>query len=203
MYRNNIGYRSYKDEPDHIRKIRQSCPDNLKKMQMSYDECRILSLLLKMIKAERVLELGTLVGCSTAWIANSLSGHNPKVVSIEKSQNNYQLAVDNIKSAGLDNIVELINCDALEALKSYIGKPLFDAVFIDAKKVEYKKYLDLTKQIVRPGGLIIADNTLMIENTSDAISNAIIGFNQSVEDDQELESAMLPTVAGMTVMIRK
>jgi caffeoyl-CoA O-methyltransferase len=193
----------YLPEPKYISAIRDSCPDHLKKMQMSYDECRILSLLLKMIMAENVLELGTLIGCSTAWIAHSLSGNNPKVISIEKSLNNYNIAKENIASARLNNIVELVNCDAIEFLEKYRSKRLFDAIFIDARKVDYSKYLKLAKQYVRAGGLIIADNTLMLYDVPQEIATEIRKFNVLVENDSELVSVILPTTSGMTVIMKK
>ncbi len=193
----------YLPEPDYIKIIRDSCPGSLKKMQMSHEECRIMSFFLRMIRAERVLELGTLVGCSTAWIAHSLSGTQSQVVSVEKSVNNYNLASVNIEAAGLEKIVDLINNDAITVLESYMGKPQFDAVFIDAKKVEYCRYLELAKSCVRSGGLIIADNTLMINESIPEISTMIREFNLLVENDHDLISVILPTVAGMTIMIKK
>ena len=193
----------YLPEPSHIKAIRDSCPENLKKMQMSHGECRILSLLLQMIRAERVLELGTLVGCSTAWIAHSLCGDKPLVVSVEKSINNYSLAKANINSAGLNNIVQLVNGDAIEFLESCSGDRLFDAIFIDAKKVEYSIYLKLAKLSVRDFGLIIVDNTLMIDEKIPEISAEIRKFNALVENDSELVSVILPTIAGLTVIMKK
>ena len=193
----------YLPEPEPFRTIRESCPYNLKKMQMSYDECRILTVMLKMIKAEKVLELGTLVGCSTAWIAHSLCGNQPLVVSVEKSINHYNMAKANIEAAGLDKIVYLINSDAINVLESYVGQAQFDAIFIDAKKIEYGRYLSLAKNCVRSGGLIIADNTLMAEAELGEIATEIRKFNHMVENDPDLMSVILPTVAGMTVMIRR
>ena len=193
----------YLPEPDYIKIIRNSCPDKLKKMQMSYEECRIMSFFLHMIRAEKVIELGTLVGCSTAWIAHSLLGNEPKVISVEKSINNYNIAKANIELAGLTNIVQLINSDAISFLESYIDKPKVDAIFIDAKKVEYCNYLNLAKSYVRSGGLIITDNTLMVDNSILEISTAMRAFNLLVENDPDLISVIIPTVAGMTIMLKK
>jgi predicted O-methyltransferase YrrM len=193
----------YLPEPKVLKAIRDSCPHNLKKMQMSYDECRILSLCLKMIKAEKVLELGTLVGCSTAWIANALTGAQPIVVSVEKSTHHYKLAQANINRAGLQKLVRIINSDAISVLESYVGQELFDAIIIDAKKIEYSNYLKLAKLSLRSGGLIIADNTLMIDDALGEISAEITKFNHIVENDPDLVSIILPTTAGMTVILKQ
>ena len=107
----------YNDEPDEIKIIRESCPEGLKKMQMSYNECRILSVLLQSIKANKVLELGTLVGCSTAWIAQSLSGESPIVISVEKSIKHYEFAKNNINQFYLKDRIKLIYGECLDFLK--------------------------------------------------------------------------------------
>lgn len=188
----------YGDEPHEIRKIRESCPKGLRKMQMSHSECRILSFFLKVIKANKVLELGTLVGCSTAWIATSLSGNSPLVVSVEKSLNNYNLAKKNLDGFYLKERIELLLDDAKEFLTTC--KTQFDAIFIDAKKLEYKEYLPLSKKRLRSSGFLIADNTLMLDNDRmPELSKAIHDFNLIVEADPELNSIIIPTGAGMTI----
>lgn len=189
----------YKPEPIHIKKIRESCPENLKKMQMSYPECRVLSFLLGVIKANKVLELGTLVGCSAAWIAESLSGDNPLVVTVEKSLDNYEIAKKNLST---NKRVKLVHGDALEFFWSCTE--MFDAIFIDAKKREYKAYLELSKKHLREGGMLIADNTLMIDYEAiPEISEAVHEFNSLIESDNDLTSVIIPTVSGLTVAIKR
>lgn len=189
----------YKSEPNHIREIRESCPENLKKMQMSHSECKLLSFLLKSINANRVLELGTLVGCSASWIAESLSGENSLVTTVEKSINNYEIAKRNLSG---DKRIKLVHEDALEFLKSC--NETFDAVFIDAKKVEYKAYLKAAKGLLREGGLLIADNTLMIDyEVIPEISKAVHEFNSLIELDHDLISVIIPTSSGLTVAIKR
>lgn len=189
----------YKSESDHIRKIRESCPENLKKMQMSHSECKLLSFLLKSINANRVLELGTLVGCSASWIAESLSGENSLVTTVEKSINNYEIAKRNLSG---DKRIKLVHGDALEFLKSC--NETFDAVFIDAKKVEYKAYLKLVMNLLREEGLLIADNTLMIDYEAiPEISKAVHEFNSLIELDHDLISVIIPTASGLTVAIKR
>jgi len=193
----------YLPERECFRVIRDSCPYTLQKMQMSYEECRILSIYLRLIKAEKVLELGSLVGCSTAWIADSLTGDNPIVISVEKSIHNYHLAKANIDKSRFAKIVHLINSDAISVLESYVGKEMFNAIIIDARKIEYCRYLELAKQCIKPGGLIIADNSLMVDDSLGEIAVEIKRFNHIVENDQELFSIILPTTSGMTVILKQ
>ncbi len=191
----------YNDEPDEIKIIRESCPEGLKKMQMSYNECRILSVLLQSIKANKVLELGTLVGCSTAWIAQSLSGESPIVISVEKSIKHYEFAKNNINQFYLKDRIKLIYGECLDFLKS--TEMIFDAIFIDAKKTEYPQYLREAKNRLNPGGLIIADNTLMVNHEQmPEISDAINEFNNLIKSDKEFTSVIIPTKSGMTVAIK-
>ena len=168
---------------------------------MHYNECRILSVFLKSIRANKVLELGTLVGCSTAWIAQSLSGDMPLVISVEKSLKHYEIAKKNINQYHLKERIQLVHRESLDFLKS--TEITFDAIFIDAKKIEYPRYLREAKRCLRSGGLIIADNTLMIEQKQmPEISNAMNEFNYLVESDKELTSAIIPTKSGLTLAIK-
>jgi predicted O-methyltransferase YrrM len=188
----------YQSEPEHIKKIRESCPEKLRKMQMSFPECKILSFFLKIINANKVLELGTLVGCSATWIADSLFGDNPIVITVEKSLKNYEIAMRNLST---NTRIKLVHADALEFLKSC--PDVFDAIFIDAKKTEYKDYLKLAKSCLRDGGMLIIDNSLMIDyDTMPEISSAIHEFNTLIESDRDLTSVIIPTTSGFTVAIK-
>jgi caffeoyl-CoA O-methyltransferase len=188
----------YKSEPDYIKKIRESCPENLKKMQMNHSECRLLSFFLKSIKANKVLELGTLVGCSAAWIAESISGEKPLVITVEKSIKNYEIAKKNLSA---DKRIKLVHADALEFLESC--NETFDVIFIDAKKIEYKFYLKAAKGLLREGGLLIADNTFMVDYEAiPEISQAVHEFNVLIESDKDLISVIIPTASGLTIAIK-
>ena len=188
-----------------MRDIRLTCPIHLQKIQLSHSECRILKLFLRMINANKVLELGTLVGCSTAWIATSLVGDNPLVVSVEKSKLHYEIARRNMLKHKLDHMVELVDDDALSFLEKYsVGDDkLFDSIFIDAKKTDYPEYLKLSKKILRSGGLIIADNTAMVKSPNKDIANALRLFEQMLAEDTDLTSGFIPTISGMTVAIKR
>ncbi len=222
----------YAQETQHMQNIASSCPAKLKHMQLSPMEGKIIQTLLCMINANKVLELGTLVGYSAAWIAGGLSGSNPIVISVEKSLAHYEIARKNITNAKLDEVVHIINSDAIHILKYYAGddivqpldmtlnyygpKTLFDAIFIDAKKSDYIDYLPYVKKCLRPGGIIIADNTLLFDtvyeySTTDEIKDkklaqiwqSIHGFNAVIALDRELISIMLPTSEGLTIAMKK
>ena len=84
-----------------------------------------------------------------------------------------------------------------------VQRNFFDAIFIDAKKTEYPQYLREAKNRLNPGGLIIADNTLMVNHEQmPEISDAINEFNNLIKSDKEFTSVIIPTKSGMTVAIK-
>ena len=191
----------YQDcEPDFIKKVRNSCPQKLQKMQLSVSEAKLIAALLKPIKPQKILELGSLVGTSALWLASALvdEGH---LTTVEKSYNNYIIAKNNLEKSPLAQKITLLHQEALEVLKS-LAKHQFDAIFIDAKKTEYAKYWPLAKKLVRAGGLLLIDNCLMFDK-GDQIARAMKDFNKTVQEDSEVISVIIPSFAGFTYAIKK
>ena len=125
------------------------------------------SILLKAIGASRVLEIGTSSGYSTLWFADALMSTpgkemRPSIVTIEASPTKARWARDNFKKAGIDSITTVIEGEALRALRRLRREhQKFDFVFIDADKENTTSYFDLVLPMVRPGGIIAADNMLL------------------------------------------
>lgn len=176
-----------------------------KKMQISPLEGMIVATLLKSIQAKTVLEIGTLNGYSTLWIANAI-GENGRVTTIEKSEHAYQKACTFLQE---QKNIECINADAVNFLQTHKFIEKFDAVFIDADKTNYSVYLDLCLPLLRKGGLIIADNTLMFgeiiepKTFREKTIQAIQQFNEKISQNQLVDSIILPTNSGLTIGIKK
>ena len=121
---------------------------------------RLLELLVSIHGARRVLELGTLGGYSTIWLARGLpaGGH---LVTLEANPRYAEVALANIAAAGLAEVVQLRVGPALETLPELAaeGGP-FDLIFIDADKQNYPGYLEWSLKLSRPGTLLIADNVV-------------------------------------------
>src|SRR3954470_15474101 len=113
---------------------------------------KLLCLLASMVGAQRVLELGTMGGYSTVWLARS----GARVVTLEANREYAAVARDNLARAGVADTVELHVGDALETLPLLDGP--FDLVFIDADKKSNPSYLAWALKLSRPGSLIVADN---------------------------------------------
>lgn len=176
-------------------------------MQVSPLEGMILKILLKSINAKNVLEIGTLLGYSTQWLADAV-GDDGMVITIEKSSEAFSKAR---KQLDAYTNIKCVNADAVEYLKSTKFSQEFDAIFIDADKTNYSNYFDLCLPLLKQGGLIIADNTLMYGEIAGKKSgkfrektlNAIRDFNQKISQSELVDSIIIPTDSGLTIAIKK
>ena len=169
-------------------------------IQISAGQGKFLYLLAKLVGARRILELGTLAGYSTIWLARAVPADG-RVVTLEFSAEHAAVARENFAGAGLSNRIEVIEGTALEGLPGLAarGEPLFDMVFIDADKNNYPAYLDLVVPLTRPGGLILADNVIRGGAVLDAVAaNALVAgaaaFNRKLAADARLEAIVLQQV---------
>lgn len=113
---------------------------------------------LKRFRVKKVLEVGTLVGFSSILIAKNLP-EGGRVITLEINPQSVQTARDNIERAGLTDMIEVREGDALLLIPQVNG--VFDMVFLDATKSEYRQYLDLAEGKLRKGGVVFADNVKM------------------------------------------
>ncbi len=120
---------------------------------------KLLHILARSIRAERVLEVGTLGGYSTIWLARALPGHG-RVVTIEHDPKHAEVARRNFETAGIAEQVDLREgkgVDVLAALQAASPAP-FDLVFLDADKENNPRYFELVRPMARAGALLICDN---------------------------------------------
>ena len=170
-------------------------------IQVGPDEGRLLQLLCRMVGARRVLEVGTLFGYSGIWIARGLppDGH---LDTVEYSPVHADAARGWFARAGLAGSVTLHEGAALEVMARLSGP--YDVAFFDARKSEYPAYLDHALRMVRPGGLILADNVLwsgkVIQPKPDKDTTAILKFNEKIQRDPRVENILLPLRDGVMVV---
>lgn len=158
---------------------------------------RLLQVMIASSGARRVLELGTLFGYSSIWMARALpeDGH---ILTLEAQTKHAELSRRNLDVAGLASKVEVRVGNALETLPGLEGQ-VFDVIFIDADKVNYVHYLDWSLRLSRPGTVIIADNTWRhgdVLNRESPDGKALCEFNRRVATDDRLASAMITTRDG-------
>ena len=129
---------------------------------------KLLHLLARAVGARRILEVGTLAGYSTIWLARALPPGG-RLVTLEADAASADGALANLARAGLADVVELLVGPALETLPRLTGP--FDLIFLDADKAENAEYLGLALELSRPGTLIVADNVVREGAVADEASS--------------------------------
>lgn len=165
---------------------------------------RLLTMLVTMIGATKVLEIGALGGYSGICLARGLK-EGGKLISLELKQEFADVAKQNLTEAGLGELVEYRIGEALIHLNELLEQgERFDFFFIDADKVNYPNYLELAIKLANPGAIIAGDNTLMRgkvvdANQTKAAVQAMRTFNQLIATDPRLESTILPAYDGLAL----
>ena len=169
-------------------------------INVSPNEGKLLYLIARMARAERILEIGTLAGYSTTWLARALPPHG-RLVTLELDERHARLARENLARAGVDDRVDIRVGAAAASLRALIGEGTapFDLVFIDADKEGYPEYLDLSLQLARPGTVVLADNVIrngdvLEASPPDSRASAVKAFNEALAAHPRLESLIVPLV---------
>ena len=168
---------------------------------------RMLKMFVRMIRPQRILELGTFTGYSALCLAEGLADDSCEVHTIEIDDELEDFIKSHFALSPLANRITLHIGDAREVLATINGD--FDLVFIDANKREYCEYYNLVFDRVRPGGFIIADNTLwdgkVVEwgKKLDAQTAGILQFNDMVAADERVEKVIVPILDGLTIIHKK
>ncbi|TNM25109.1 O-methyltransferase [Streptomyces sedi] len=175
-------------------------------MQISQDEGALLTLLTRLVGARRALEVGVFTGYSSISIARGLAPGGT-LLACDISEEWTSIARRYWQRAGLAERIELRLGPAVDTLKSLPDEEAFDLAFIDADKVGYPVYYEETLRRLRPGGLILLDNTLrsgrvVDPEAQDPADRAIREINDIVTADPRVESVLLPLRDGLT-LVRK
>jgi predicted O-methyltransferase YrrM len=172
---------------------------------------QLMRMIALMSGAKRILELGTFTGYSAICLASALpeDGH---LDTLELNDELEDLILDGFERAGLADRISLHIGDCKETLtrmRSETGDNLYDIVYIDANKREYCEYYDLVFDMIRPGGLILADNVIWDGKVcqdplpQDKQTQSIVRFNDMVTADPRVESVILPIRDGLNVIRKK
>jgi predicted O-methyltransferase YrrM len=163
---------------------------------------KLLELLAKIQRSRRILEIGTLGGYSTIWLARSLP-HDGHLLTLELEATNAAVARENIERAGLRSLVEVRVGPAARSLRELVSDESepFDFIFIDADKESYPEYLELSLQLSRPGTVIVADNVVrdgevVNPNSTDERVVAVRDFLDAASGDERLDGTAVQTVGS-------
>ncbi|KAL1692580.1 O-methyltransferase-domain-containing protein [Schizophyllum commune] len=192
--------------------LTNSVNNGLPEIAVSPSQGKLLNLFVRTLGAKRIIEVGTLGGYSTIWLARALPADG-KLVTFELSEKHAKIARENLEHAGVADRVEVVVGPAAETLAKFGGDGTYDFAFIDADKAGYPIYTKEAKRLVRSGGAIILDNVVRNGyvadvNKTDKENAGVRDLLKYLQEDTELEAATVPTADergfdGWTYVLRK
>lgn len=179
-------------------------------LQVMAEEGQLLGLLVRLTGATRVLEVGTYTGYSTLCMARALPPGG-RLVTCDITDRWAEIGQPYWQRAGVADRIDLRIGDGvatLDALLAETGPESVDLAFIDADKVNYRDYYERSLELLRPGGLIVIDNTLFFGRVADPAAQdpdtvAIRELNELVRDDDRVEISLLVMADGITLAYKK
>ena len=192
-------------EPGYLKKIDRAT--NLRhingRMCSGHIQGRLLKMLFSMINPEIVLELGTFTGYSALCLAEALEEEG-RVDTVEADDELQEEILNNFAASPFGDKIFLHIGDALEVMNQW-NEEVFDLALIDADKRQYPLYFEKVLTLIKPGGYIIADNTLWDGHVTEvgkhsSQTQGIIEFNRLVSETPGIEVAMIPVRDGLTII---
>jgi predicted O-methyltransferase YrrM len=170
----------------------------LPQIQVTSNVGKLLQLFARMLQARRILEIGTLAGYSTIWLARALPAEG-ELITLESVPTHADVARANIARAGLSHRVDLRVAPALQTLPDLNGP--FDLIFIDADKEQTSEYFNHSLRLSRPGSLIIVDNVIRDGAVTDSASTdsrvqGIRRFNELLAAEKRVSATQIQTVGS-------
>ncbi len=195
------------EEGELLSALNRSAHVNLLRPRMlsGHLQGRILKMLVRMQRPERILEIGTYTGYATLCLAEGLK-EDGEIHTIEIDDELEDFIRAQFDRSPLKDKIHLHIGDALEVIPQLEGN--FDLVFIDADKRLYSEYYDLVFEKVNPGGIILADNTLwdgkVLEepHPNDKQTIGIMSFNEKIKEAPGIEKVILPLRDGLTIIYK-
>nr|WP_245613572.1 O-methyltransferase [Pelobacter seleniigenes] len=157
-------------------------------LNITRDTGEFLAVLIRATLARQVLEIGTSNGYSTLWLADACNAIGGKVTTVELSEHKYNLAAENFKRSNLSSTIRQVQENAADFL-SKSDEGAYDLIFLDSERVEYPGWWPDLKRVIRPGGLLVADNAL-------SHPEEIKAFILMVEADPDFTTSLVPVGKG-------
>jgi predicted O-methyltransferase YrrM len=194
-------------EPDVLRRLREETAQlEQANMQIGPEQGQLMALLVELIEAKRVLEIGTFTGYSALVMALALP-EDGRIVACDVSEEWTGVARRYWAEAGVAHKIDLRLAPAVETLDALLAQGragAFDFAFIDADKESYATYFERALELVRAGGLIAIDNVLWSgkvadPQVTDADTEAIRALNTKLRDDERVSLSLVPIGDGLTL----
>ncbi len=194
-------------EPDVLTRLREeTARDPMAILQIPPDQGQLMALLVKLMGAKRILEIGTYMGFSALSMALALP-ENGYLLTCDINQDWTDVARRYWEKAGVADRIELRIAPALETMNALLAEgqeQSFDLIFIDADKPNYCAYYEAGLRLLRCGGLVILDNVLWKgrvadEREQDPDTVALRAINTLIYQDQRVDASIIPIGDGMTI----
>jgi caffeoyl-CoA O-methyltransferase len=192
-------------EPEYLKAARDRARQQLDfDISVGHIGATLLGILVAATNARRVLEIGTFYGYSALAMAANLPADGT-LITCEINPRHAEISAANIEASPYHSKIQIITGPALDTINDLTGE--FDLAFIDADKTGYPAYYDAVLPIIRPGGLIVIDNTLrggtVARDDDDPETELIRALNARIAADARVDCAQLPLRDGMAVVRRR
>ena len=191
------------DEPELLKELAKETYQKILQPRMlsGHPQGRILSLLSKIIRPKRILEVGTYTGYGTICLAEGLTDDG-KIITIDKNEEIIDFQNKYFEKSGYREKIIQLNGEALDIIETLSDK--FDIVFLDADKENYIEYYKSISNKLVKGGILISDNVLwsgkVLEETSNDLETDILKrFNRLLKNDKKFETIIIPIRDGVSI----
>ena len=198
-------------EPVVLQRLRQATEhQELSVMRSAPEQGQLMAMLIKLMGAKRILEVGTYTGYATLWMAEAMS-NDGQLITCDVSEEWTSVGRQFWDEAGVADRIILHLRPAMKTLDHLLAQDeagSFDFAFIDADKENYQAYFERCLNLMRSGGLMVIDNVLwggsvMDHDNHEASTVAIRAFNRALKTDERIEINMLPIADGITLVMKK
>ena len=199
------------DESDLLQQLRKETAQlEYSVMQISPEQGQFMSLLIKLMRAKRALEIGTFTGYSSICVASAMADDG-ELICCDISPQWTGIAEKYWALAKLQHKIKLFLQPAEKTLQTLIddgNQSTFDFIFIDADKQNYIQYYEMALTLLKTGGIIAVDNTLWSGAVADPSNiepgtRAIRRFNQMIKEDKRVSKSLLPIGDGLTLILKE
>jgi len=190
-----------------LRKLREvTAQEELSRMQIAAEQGQFMALLVELLGAERIIEIGTFTGYSALWLALAMPEHG-ELICCDISKEWTDIGRPFWRDAGVEDRIQLHLAPALQTLDNLIENGetgSFDMAFIDADKTNYLNYYERCLTLLRPGGLLLFDNTLWGGSVADpaeqdADTQTLRELNDKLFNDERVSISLVPIGDGLTL----
>lgn len=173
------------------------------------ESIRLIEILLKLMGAKRVLEIGSAIGYSAIRMSRASGA---EITTVELSEEMADIAEENIRLEGLADKIRLIRGDGKQVLEELEGEEVFDAVFVDAAKGQYMEFFPNCFRLLRCGGLLISDNVLykgmtatdeLVVRRKITIVRRLRAYLNMLKENRELATAIVPIGDGVALSFKE